>query len=176
VLVLAGLALMPFAPNGTLLADHAFVDMCNEASFDTALDTVQSTGGGTIKVQCGGSIVFTSPRVITSNVKIVGFAMFDGGGSVRLFELQSGARLELSGTLLQNGSADTGGAIVNAGELSVVGSHFVENSAALSGGAIRNLGTMSLRAVRFAGNTAGDDGGAILRACLESPRLSSESA
>ena len=175
------------------LAADASVASCDEASFDAALATVQGSGGGTISFSCTGTIGFTSEKVITSAVTIIGNGnvSFDGGDSTRLFDVYTGASLELVQLMLQNGNSDfNGGAINSDGTLTITGSAFSGNrsyfnggtiyntpggrlaitsssfsgGSAVNGGAIDNRGTLEITGSTFSDNSASDYGGAIYNA------------
>ena len=160
--LLAGL--VPVLPVGTVVANDAVVSVCDEASFEAALATVQSTGGGTITFSCSGTITFTSQYTITSTVTINGGGAitFDGRDATRLFLVNVGATLDLNAVTLQNGSSadDDGGAILNDGRLTVTSSTFSGNSAD-NGGAILSRGRLTVTSSTFSGNSAGNVGGAI---------------
>ena len=155
VLLFAGV--MVAVPGG-VAADDAVVSTCTEAGFDAALATAQLNGGGTIRFSCSGTILFTGQKTITSNVTILGSdgVIFDGDGNTRLFQVNSGASLELTGLTLQNGNSSgfPGGAIWNHGTLTITASTFSGNSSALQAGAIfNNVGTLTITASTFSGNT-----------------------
>ena len=162
VVVLAGLA--PVLPVGMVVADDAVVTTCDEASFDDALDSIQTTGGGAISFTCSGTITFSLVKVITSTVTIDGGGAitFDGGGSTGLFEVNGGGELELNAVTLQNGNAATiGGAIFNdGGTVTVTSSTFSGNSADHGGAISNDCGTVTVTSSTFSGNNAGV-GGAI---------------
>jgi predicted outer membrane repeat protein len=163
--LLAGL--VPLLPVERAVADDAVVTDCTEASFDTALATVQGSGGGTITFSCSGAIPFSGEKTITSYVTILGggSVSFDGQDTTRLFVVSGSATLELDGLTLQNGNAGVGhgGAIFNdSGTLTVTASTFSGNNTAASGGAIFNDGTLTVVASTFSGNhSASASGGAI---------------
>ena len=170
IVMMAGL--LPLVPVGTVVANDAVVSVCDEAHFDAALVTVQSTGGGTITFSCTGTITFTSQKTITSDVTIIGGGtiIFDGNDSTRLFFMNPGASLELVRVTLQSGNSagsgnGSGGAIYNwDGTLTVTGSTFSGNNTgffASSGGAIYNEnGALTITTSTFSGNSA-VGGGAI---------------
>ena len=119
LLALASLVVTPLTAPETVFADDATVSACTQAGFDAALANVQSSGGGTITFNCGGpaTIGFTSEKTITSGNTVIiegstgDLITFDGGGTTRLFRVESGATLEVRSLALRNGSAAEGGAI-----------------------------------------------------------------
>ncbi len=119
---------------------------CTEAAFDTALNTVQTTSGGTITFNCGGSavITFTSQKIITSNVTLSGgnAITLNGGNTTRLFfVIQSAVTLTLRNITLTNGySSGDGGAIFHYGMITLDHATIRSSVAEGSGGAIANHG------------------------------------
>ncbi len=85
---------------------------------------------------------------------------YDGEGTHRLFEVEGA--LNLTNVTIQNGSADYGGAIKNAGTLMLDGVTFQNNEATKSGGAIFNdVGaTLTITDGYFSNNNA-ENGGVI---------------
>lgn len=118
---------------------------CSESTFDTALGAVQGSGGGALTFNCGAAphtIAFAAQKSITANVAIdgAGLITLDGGNATRLFSVQPGARLTLSGLTISRGSAAEGGAILNNGSLVARDSLFRANQATSFGGAISSYG------------------------------------
>ena len=78
------------------------------------------------------------------------------------FIVPSGAALKLSGVTLTGGQTNTsGGAIENAGTVTITDSSFNVNTATSIGGAIFNFGTATIANSIFTDNTADIEGGAI---------------
>ena len=159
---LAGISGHRLTPETAHAAD-ATVATCDETSFDAALDTVQTTGGGAIRFSCEGTIAFTGEKTITSNVSIVGEARvtFDGNNATRLFTINEGASLALQTVRLQSGNATSGGAIFNNGTLTVSTSTLDTNTAGAGGAIFNDLGTATIIASTFSNNTSTGAGGAI---------------
>ena len=91
--------------------------------------------------------------------------ILDGQGKDRLFHVLPSGRLTLKGVTVRNGSAvssifNCGGAILNAGELSLMNTS-VQNSSAASGGGICNQGVLTIDHGNISSNTAtsGNGGG-----------------
>ena len=91
--------------------------------------------------------------------------IIDGGGIDRIFEIPGGLTLELRDVTLRNGRAQTGGAILNLGGVTILRSVLSGNSSLVGfGGAILTNGQGSSLTVAdstFASNTAQGGGGAI---------------
>lgn len=90
----------------TVKAQDAVVAVCDEEGFDTALDAVQLSGGGTITFSCSGTITFTAQKTITTNVAIRGGGVvtLSGGNTTRLFRVADGASLSLDGLEIRGGA------------------------------------------------------------------------
>ncbi|MBX3746725.1 MAG: hypothetical protein KF833_15560 [Verrucomicrobiae bacterium] len=79
----------------------AQVDSCTEEALATAL-----LGGGTVTFGCSGTILLEQPLKIEADTVIDGSGqqvVLDGGGRVRIFEVQDATRLELRQLTLVNG-------------------------------------------------------------------------
>lgn len=169
----AGLSPNTIAPDlapATALAADLVVNSCDATSFNDALADVQADGGGTLTLDCSGTILFAAEQVITTDVTIIGngAVTFDGGESTRLFTIDGGARLVLDDLTLENGRSNLGGAIFNTGTLELVDSIF-SNNAAL-GPALQTFGgaiysddgaTLEIQGGAFTGNSSDGSGGAI---------------
>ena len=85
-----------------------------------------------------------------------------GAASFRVFEVQSGKTVGMTGLRIVNGrvSAD-GGGIRNAGNLTLDRCEVASNLAGDDGGGIFNTGTLTLTSTQLGANTANDSGGAI---------------
>src|SRR5579859_834767 len=140
--------------NGTPLS-------CSESNFDAAV-----AGGGTITFDCGGplTIQLTSPASITTDTTI------DGGSAItltghlatQLFIVGVGANLSLKNIILDRGFGNhlSGGAILNAGNLSLDNVTIQGSVAGLNGGAIFATGPVSIRNSTLKNNSA-NSGGAL---------------
>jgi hypothetical protein len=94
-----------------------------------------------------------------------------GGGTTELFQIDKGTTVTLSGLILTAGSAENGGAIDNAGTLSITSSTVTGNNAVSvmgqsttgSGGAIQNetTGMLTISGSTFSNNDAAAAAGAI---------------
>jgi hypothetical protein len=136
---------------------------CNEAAFDTALASVQTSGGGTLTFNCAGAatIIFTTAKTILSNVTIdgAGQIVLSGGNAKQLFGVDTGDALTLRRITLTNGySAGDGGAISNYGTLIVEDSTIRDSVAVASGGAIVSYGPVTVTNSTLSGNRAANAG------------------
>ncbi|WP_419590175.1 hypothetical protein, partial [Thiolapillus sp.] len=84
----------------------------------------------------------------------------DGHGVTRILNVHESGILTLKSLILENGSADSGGAIYNSGSLQINYSLLVKNNATL-GGAIFNQKNLTIYKTTLTENTASDSGGAI---------------
>jgi len=98
---------------------------------------------------------------LTINGAGAGSTVIDGGALDRVFHIQSGVSLEMSGVAVQNGSANIGGGIFNdtGGTLTLADVTVSGNTAASFGGGVDNSGTATLTNVTLSGNTANYGGG-----------------
>jgi hypothetical protein len=147
---------------------------CGEAEYNTALSSVQSSGGGTITFNCGSApfyILFTTQKTITSTVTINGanLAILSGQNQTRLFWINNGASLTLKNLTVRNGNGSSGGfphdggAIYNQGSLTVDHSKFLYNTTttSYSGGAIVTYGPLTIQNDSEFGYNDGGGGGAV---------------
>jgi hypothetical protein len=144
---------------------------CSEHGLDAAL-----FNGGAITFNCGGNeapatITISAQKVINSDTTIDGGnkVSISGGGTTGIFSVIADTYLGLANLTLSNGTMDynvshsclEGGAINNAGTLSVTNVSFTSNLAC-NGGAIDNQGTATVTGSSFMNNTANYQyGGAI---------------
>jgi CSLREA domain-containing protein len=84
----------------------------------------------------------------------------DGDNLYRPFTIDAGVVVSLNQFFIRYASGDSGGAIFNAGDLTLNGILF-ENSEADYGAAVYNAGTLIVRDSEFSFNVAGADGGSI---------------
>lgn len=95
----------------------------------------------------------------------IGQTILDGKKAKRLLHVHPGFQATLSGITFQNGtSQESGGCLVNAGNLTIQDSQFLNCDTAKSGGAIMNRGTLKVINTPFNGNQAKELGGAIEQA------------
>ena len=89
-----------------------------------------------------------------------------GGGTSGILSITSGssatgAGITISGLTLGDGSAASGGAVVNAGTLALSGCALTDDSATSAGGGVDNTGTLTLTDCTLSGDTAANQGGGI---------------
>jgi predicted outer membrane repeat protein len=127
---------------------------CTESAFDSALTTVQNTGGGTITFNCGGdaTIVFSARKTISEAVIIDGGGTitFDGNNLTSFFQIFNDASLTLNDLVLQRGAFNGVHALENFGALTlnnVTMSQHVSN-----GSPISNIGTLIITNSTFSDN------------------------
>ncbi len=101
---------------------------------------------------------------ISTDLQILGPAAgvtIDGHQASRLLQISPNISVTLTGLTLTNGRAFDGGAIVNAGNLSIRQSSLTGNQADRDGGSIHNVGTLTLDQVTISGGSSGQFGGAV---------------
>lgn len=143
LLIVGHLSLFPspmLAANGVVGTGSAA--SCTEATFDTAFNAVESSGGGTITFNCGSAahtIVFTRPKAISANTVIdgAGLITLSGGNATSLFQVFANQTLTLRNLTLTR-AYGTFGAVENFGRLNINSSQLTHNVATSSGGAISN--------------------------------------
>lgn len=133
---------------------------CNEAGFSSVLDTVDSSGGGTITFNCGSApftIGFTSYKTIASAVTIDGAnrIIFDGGGSSAFFQIFSSANVILKRLTFQHGAFNAAHPLENFGVLVLDSVRVMDNASGDS--AIVNLNHLTIRSSTLSGNSISGD-------------------
>jgi predicted outer membrane repeat protein len=114
----------------------------------------------------GQTITLTSGEIaLNKNLTIDGSALassirIDGNLSSRIFNVAPGAVLTLNSLVLTHGYGYLGGAMLNNGQLTMLGCTLYGNSAQY-GGAILSYGTCTLQNCTLTGNSASQNGGAI---------------
>jgi uncharacterized repeat protein (TIGR01451 family) len=130
---------------------QAIADVCPGGVIDFAPGLRDQT------IPLSSQLAIAKSLTITGSVPVT----LSGGGSVRLFTVNAGTQATLAGLTLYNGDADNGGAIYNAGALTLTHSHVYSSSALYSGGAIYLAdGALVVEQSTLTGNTA-DNGGAL---------------
>ncbi|WP_263357026.1 beta strand repeat-containing protein [Acidicapsa ligni] len=121
-------------------------------------------GPGANLLTISGSNSATVFSINSSAVAISGLTIANGraatngaGGGV----LISGGAVIFTACVFSTNSATNGGAIDNAGNLTVNNSTFTGNSASTLGGGIQNSGALTVTNSTFSGNSAGASGGGI---------------
>ena len=130
------------------------------------------------------TIVLASPIAIDKNLNIDATArtglVVSGGDASGLFTVNAGVTASITGLELRDGSTSSGGAIHNAGNLTLVNCDLFSNQAD-DGGAIFNLAgaTLQLSGCDLAGNKAFVSGGGLFNAgtaTLENTRVAENSS
>ncbi|MEQ1859884.1 MAG: right-handed parallel beta-helix repeat-containing protein [Chthoniobacteraceae bacterium] len=147
------------ADSGAGSLRQAVADAAANAGADT-IDFDAALSGQTIAF--GSQIVVSDADGVTIDASALsGGLTLSSGGTHRLFTVNAGASLGLTGVSVTGGGvASNGGAIDAGGTLSVTDCTFSANSAAV-GGAIRNTGTLTATRCTFTGNTSTSNGGAL---------------
>jgi hypothetical protein len=119
---------------------------CSTAALVAAVDSANSSGGGTINLASGCDYALTAANnggnglpVVTSRIAVNGNgATIDGTSTVRVWEVDGpGGDLSLQNVTITGGSADIGGGIENVGgAVTLNHSQVTGNSAVLAGGGI----------------------------------------
>jgi parallel beta-helix repeat protein len=137
--------------DGSLRADIAAAQSGDTIVFN-------SSGSSSLK---GQTITLTSGELLVSKSLTIqglgaGQLTVSGDSLSRVFEVQAGATVSLSGLTITNGSDSDGGGIFNAGTLTLTGCTISGNTASSNGGGIYNhAGTLTLSGCTISGNTAG---------------------
>src|SRR5688572_11520021 len=147
------------ADSGAGSLRQIIADACDGATitFDTAgtFSTPQ-----TITLTTGELVIAKNLTINAADAQVT----ISGGGSSRVFNVNSGTTAGLIGLTVSGGSATSGAAILNAGALTVVSSTLSGNAAASDGGAISSSATGSLTLINttISGNTAVGSGGGVI--------------
>ncbi|MCL2116220.1 MAG: Ig-like domain repeat protein, partial [Methanobrevibacter sp.] len=162
ILLIASLS-VTFAANTTIsnTTANGIIGAVNNASVNPG-DTIFLSPGVYNKINNDTNIT------IYKNVTIQGIGskdqvIIDGKGLTRIFTIANNFNVTFINITFTNGNAtsDSGGAILNYGDMSVSDSTFINNTANTHGGAICNYGDMSVSDSTFINNTANVNGGAI---------------
>jgi hypothetical protein len=190
--ILAGAGYDEVTGRGSPIANLLIPDLVNYGTYtvNSLGDTGQGSGftgdlrycltqagdGAIIRIGVQGVINLTSALPdLTHDIRIEGpgqnVLTLDGGRGYRLFTVDKGATVEISGLSLANGNNnnpvadDDGGAIRNDGTLTIDSCTLSGNDAGESGGAIFNAGTLSVSNSMFLNDLAANgDGGALANA------------
>lgn len=107
----------------------------------------------------GGGILNQAGTLTITDCTIAGDRADAGGGGIFTFP---GTTTNITGTSFSGDAAGFGGAISNAGVLSIAGGAFRGNTAwASNGGALDSIGDVTIADATFSGNSAAFAGGAI---------------
>lgn len=172
-------------------------DPCSVEYLVTSINNANASGPGVVTIELEPGCIYqlgsvdntvdgnnglptiTSSIVINGNGATVRRSTGAQKAAIRLFHVSPGGDLTLNNLILLDGMGmeppdvtapvlNYGGAVYNAGALTVNGCQFTSNRARLKGGAIFNAGTMAVANTTFEnngtniGNEPGESGGAIL--------------
>ena len=143
---------------------------CTEDAFNSAFNTVQTGGGGTITFNCGGAatITFSDQKILLENTTIdgAGKITLSGGKKTRLFLVNTGLTLALQNLTMRDGFTNFGGGLIEifGGSTKITAGKLLDSTAGTNGGAIYCSndpgGAVSIIDSVVAGNSA-KIGGAI---------------
>src|SRR4029077_15033915 len=112
-----------------------------------------------------GVITLTSGQLLVDKSGTINGAgadllAIDGKATSRIFQIDTGKTVTISGLTIRNGQGNFGGGIFNGASatLTITNSTLTGNAAAFGGG-IFNSGTLIIANSTFSGNMAGDGGG-----------------
>ena len=131
------------------------------------LDGNGSAGHDTIDFSITGTIVLTDALpAISDDLTITGPGADEldirGANTYRVFTINSGAAVTITGVTVRDGSADSGGGIWTAGDLHLGASHILSNSAAVDGGGVFvDEGSATLSGTLVVSNSATASGGGV---------------
>jgi predicted outer membrane repeat protein len=141
---------------GSLRAEITAASKGDTIVFDSSLD------GQTINLTSGELVINKS---LTVQGPGAGQLAISGGGLSRVFEVDAKETVSVSGLTLENGSADSGGAIGNAGGTLTVSGCTITGNNSTQGGAIYSWGQLTVSNSTLSGNSAlAGYGGAIYNA------------
>jgi hypothetical protein len=144
---------------GTL---RAAVLQANSDAANAVADTVQFAAGLTGTITLGSPLELTASAMLTEVIIDGGGTItLSGGGTSQVFQVDVEAHAVLSGLTISNGTAAQGGAISNAGTLTLNSDSLSGNTATQAGGAIDNTGSLTITGCTLSGNSAQGAGGAI---------------
>ncbi len=139
--------------------DFAQIDASTPIGTDDTVAFAPSLIGGTIAL--GGSVLGVNRSMTVAGLGADRLTL-DAGSASRIFNVDADATvLMYSLTLVGGSSGNNGGAIINAGNLTIEDCAFENNSAAGNGGAIQSTGTLALDRSTFANNSVFLSGGAV---------------
>jgi predicted outer membrane repeat protein len=157
-------------PSGVMAATTLHVTDCADTGANTLRGQIAAAGAGdTIVYDQDCTTTLTSAITIDKNLTIDGSGhavILDGNHATQVITVNRSLTVTLDTLTIRNGSASRGGAINNAGTLTVTNSTFSDNSTSDYGGAIYNdsrfsATTLAITNSTFSSNSATYHGGAI---------------
>jgi hypothetical protein len=114
----------------------------------------------------GATITLSNTLTINTNLTIDASALpgglqINGNGSVQIFNVANNITVLLNSLIINNGSGNFGGGIVNGGTLTLTNCTLSGNYATYDGGGIYNDGPLTLNQCNLSGNGAAEGGGGI---------------
>jgi predicted outer membrane repeat protein len=166
-----------------LLSTFTVTSALDDGSSGTLRSTIAAAPAGSMiqfhsSLQ-GDTIAVASQLEINKNLDIEGLGAsnltISGGGTTRVFLIDTGVTATLAQLSIANGSADNGGGVYSTGNLTVSGVTFTDNTATASfpyygegGGAIDSAdGTLAVTNSMFIDNRAPSGGGGAIEASNE---------
>lgn len=167
--VLVLIALMLAALFGAPPARAADLTAATEAELVAALAAVNAAGAGTHTITLTASITLTAPLpplnnpAATSLILDGGGHTLNGGGHGPVLSVAAGTTATVRAIIVAGGSAERGGGIHNAGNLTIANSTIAGNSAARGGGvyveAVAGRASLTMTDAIVTGNEAALGGG-----------------
>jgi CSLREA domain-containing protein len=150
-----------------ILAANTNTSVDGSAAGSGADEIVFATTPGTILL--GGAALPLVTEALTITGSGAARLAIDGAGTSRLLAVPADVQVAVSGLTLRNGRAvgDHGGAILNAGTLTVTRAVLSGNAATVDGGAIWNGGALTVDECVFSGNSAQGGGGILNQGSLQ---------
>ena len=138
---------------------------CRSAA--TACETIKGVlskppvSGDSIRI---APAVYSENLTINSNLKLIGASArttIIDGGHIRVISIGTSAHVTLANLTIRNGSAASGGGILNFGSLtlssSAITGNFAGSGTSAAGGGISSSGTLTVNNSTFSGNTVSAD-------------------
>jgi len=175
LLGMAGVGLVLTAPAASAAKPTCRVVDTNAGQSYTSLQDAVTAAAAGDRLFVKGTCISTVE--IGKNLTIAGqsasgtkTATLSGGGQSNVLAIDGGVTVTLNTLIITNGTAPSGGGILNAGTLTLNGSTVTGNTAFgsdIGGGGIYNVGTLTLNRSTVTGNTdtASSPGGGIFNDC-----------
>ena len=136
--------------SGTLRQAISDASSGDTIAFDDGISNITLTSG---EINVDKSLTINGPG---SNLLTI-----SGNNASRVFNVSSGSVVAINGILFADGHSSNGGAIYNAGVLTVTNSEFSGNTSDMGGAIYNSFGTFTATNSAFSGNAAMQYGGAI---------------
>ncbi|MBQ1336869.1 MAG: hypothetical protein IIY32_00990, partial [Thermoguttaceae bacterium] len=175
--------------SSALLPTEATANVVNITSSDYSIDALKEAikvaaaspeddviriASGTLQFSSASdSIEIDINAAAYGSLTIVGMGdgvTFDAKDLARVFVIKNGD-VSLEGITVKNGKADYGGAIANAGDLTLTNVTLTGNEATSAGGAIANKGALAIQSSIIVDNQAAGDGAAIYSGDFDWPSV-----